>query len=54
MVILGLFALVGDDTALNFRIVGLLYRAKPGFVVSDSSPYYVHVCVCVHVGLFDK
>lgn len=35
----GFPALVGDETALNFRI-GLLYSANPGFVVKDSSPYY--------------
>lgn len=34
-------AFVGDETTLYFRIVvGLLQSANPGFVVSESSPYY--------------
>lgn len=40
---LGLLIFVGDDTTLYFRIGGLfialLYKAKPGLVVNDSSPY---------------
>lgn len=37
----GLLIFVGDETTLYLRIVvGLLYNAKPGFVVKDSSPYY--------------
>lgn len=36
---LGLLILVGDETTLYLRIVGLLYNAKPGFVVKDNSPY---------------
>lgn len=40
---LGLLIFVGDDTTLYFRIGGLfialLYIAKPGLVVNDSSPY---------------
>lgn len=40
---LGLLMFVGDETTLNLRIDGLLYNAKPGFVVKDSSPYCVQV-----------
>jgi hypothetical protein len=40
IVVVGLFTFVGDDMALNLRIGGVLYNAKPGFVVNDNSPYY--------------
>lgn len=35
----GCVVLVGDETTLYFRIGGLLYKANPGLVVSESSPY---------------
>lgn len=40
---LGLLIFVGDETTLNLRIDGLLYSAKPGFVVKESSPYYIRI-----------